>query len=305
MTWFIIAIVLLVIAALLIPFAGLLSKLAEYEDDRAGIALIIRIVGAVAIVLSIFIIGLGMTFQVESQTQGVVSSFGAVHEDTAKPGLHTKKPWDKVTQISTAIEGKRYHGDSAIKVTLKGGAEAYVSASTRSGVAPEKANKVFEQFRNYDDPTVEFRKQVVGDQLKAAMYRAFREVDPLSLSGLSEVPLDLKAIESQIRADLIKNGNGMINEDELLVSISGVTPSKKAQRYIEETSNQINKTSQATEAYNTAIKEAAANEKLAKSLTPEILTNKCLEMIKDGVENLPAGFNCTGGGTGVVIPGVN
>lgn len=305
MTWFIIALVLLVLAFLLIPFAGLLSKLSSYEDDRSGIALIIRCVGVVGIVLAAVILGLGMTFQVESQTQGVVSSFGRVHEETAKPGLHTKKPWDKVTQISTAIEGKRYHGDTAIKVTLKGGAEAYVSASTRSGAAPEKANKVFEQFRNYDDPTVEFRKQVVSDQLKASMYRVFREVDPLSLSGLAEEPLDLDAIQAKITADLIKNGKGMINEDELLVSISGVTPSKKAQRYIEETAQQINKTSTATEAFNTAVKEAAANDRLAKSLTPEILENKCLEMIKDGVENLPAGFSCSGGGTGVVIPGVN
>jgi regulator of protease activity HflC (stomatin/prohibitin superfamily) len=301
--WFLATCAIVLIGILLIVFAKAIGGLAEFEEDRPSWTVAWRCVGAAAIAVAAVIMFFSISFTVDSKTQGVVTTHGRVHEETAKPGWHWKKPWDDVTQISTATDSKRYHGDTAIKVTLKGGNVAYVSGSTRSGVEPQRANKVFQDFRKYDDPTVEFRKQIVSDQLKAAMYRAFREVDLMAISGVAGAkPLDLETIEKEIMADLVERSKGTINADELLVTISGVTPSKKSQEYIEAAIDQENKTRTATEAVNTAIKEAEANAKLAKSLTPEILTNKCLDMVDRGVKGLPAGFNCNGEGTGVVIP---
>lgn len=307
----------LVLAVLFILAFGYFKKEAKvHEADEYGTkAQDARNAGTASVALTIICFGIAATIlffasyeTVDAKTQGVVTTHGRVHEETAKPGWLWKKPWDKVTQISTATEGKKYHGDNAIEVRLKDGNKAFVSTAVRSGVAPERANKVFESFRNYDDPTVEFRSQIVSDQLKAAMYRSFREVDPLSLSNQSEQPLDIAKIEEQITEDLIDRGDGMINADELRVTITLITPDKKAQAVIDKYTDEVNKTRTAIQAQKTATEQAKANKILADSINkdPNVLVSRCLDLIEAGALKLPAGGSCwPNGNSGVVIPGTN
>lgn len=308
MEWFVIACVLLVIALLLVGFAKTLGGLAELEEDQQIATAGLRILGVISFVVGAFILVLTVTYSVDSKAQGVITTFGKVSEETAKPGLHVKAPWSKVTEISTTTEGKQYHGDNAIEVRLKDGNKAFVSVATRAAAAPEKANKVFEDFRNADDPTEEFRKQVVDMQLKAAMYRHFREVDPLSLSNQSDQPLNVEEIEEKVLADLNDRSDGMINRDEMKVTITLITPDKKAQGVIDRFTDEVNKTRTAIQAQKTATEQAKANKILADSINndPNVLVARCLDLIESGDLKLPAGGSCwPGGGTGVVIPGTN
>lgn len=262
--------------------------------------------GAVLALAGVVILALCVTYTVQAKQVGVVTTFGKVSPDTASPGLHMKKPWDKVTEVDTTIQTDEYHGKSGIQVRMKDGNTATVSTTVRWSVAPENANEVYADFRNSEkEITDAFRSAVVATQFKAANNAAFASFDPLTLAGITGTAPDYGAMEKTITEDLQQRSKGLVDPETISVTISLVTLDKDSQRSVDQYVKEVNKTRVAEQAQKTAAEQAKANEILSDSISkdPNVLVARCLDLIESGDLKPPAGFSCwQGGGSDVVIP---
>lgn len=301
MFWFIVTVVLLLTGLVL------LVARPKIEDDAGEVFHVGAIAGAVLAFTGVGILALTMTYTVQAKQVGVITTFGKVSPDTASPGLHLKKPWDKVTEVDTTIQTDEYHGKSGIQVRMKDGNTATVSTTVRWSVAPENANEVYADFRNSEkEITDAFRSAVVATQFKAANNAAFASFDPLTLAGITGEAPDYGALEKTITEDLQERSKGLVDTSTISVTISLVTLDKDSQRSVDQYVKEVNKTRVAEQAQKTAAEQAKANEILSDSISkdPNVLVARCLDLIESGDLKPPAGFSCwQGGGSGVVIPG--
>lgn len=237
---------------------------------------------------------------VEAKQVGVVSTYGKVHEKTMSPGWNWKSPFDKVTEIDATTQTDEYKGDDAIQVRLKDGNTAEIYTTVRWSISSENASQVYSEFRS-DDPTDSLRKAMVSTQFKAASNAEFASFDPLSLAGIDGETPDYKALAEGVKDRLEAETEGLVKVRSVTVSL--IKLDKRSQKHLDDYVAQVAKTRTAKEAKETAAAQAAANRELASSIAkdPNVLVNKCLDIVAEGVD-LPAGFTCMSSGTGVVIP---
>lgn len=274
--------------------------------------------GGIGIALAAILIAMGSFTTVQAKNVGVLLTFGKPSERTLDSGLHAKLPWQKVTEIDGTIQTNEYKGDDALYVRIGDGSQSKVSLTIRWRINQDKANIVFADFRS-DNPADTFRKAVVSTQLKAATQEAMAEYNPIadlevvegsnakSASQLSFAP-DFDAVATAITEsmeDRLEKSGGLATLDS--VTVSYVSLSKSTQATVDSFIAEVGKTRIASQRRSTATEEAAANKALAESVTdnPGVLQSKCLDKLSDAIEagySLPAGFNCLGGGSAVVVP---
>lgn len=275
----------------------------KVNDDSLGAT------GALAAALVLLgIAGIVMFFAcsaiVEAKQVGVVSRYGKVHEQTMSPGWNWKTPFDKVTEIDATTQTDEYKGKDAIQVRLKDGNTAEVYTTVRWSISPENASKVYSEFRS-DDPTDSLRKAMVSTQFKAAANAEFASFDPLSLAGIEGATPDYKALAEGVQTRLEDETEGLVKVRSVTVSL--IKLDKRSQKNLDEYVAQVAKTRVAKEAKETAIAQAEANRELASSIAkdPNVLVNKCLDTVAEAIASgasLPAGYNCLGNGSAVVVP---
>lgn len=284
------------------------SRTTEKEDlekdagDRENAALVAKAVAWVLIGIAVIVMALAVTVAVQPKQVGVVSAFGKVHEQTLKPGLHTKAPWDKVTEIDATTQTDEYKGDSAIQVRLKDGNTAEVYTTVRWSVSEENASKVYSEFRS-DDPTESLRDAMVSTQFKAAANAEFASFDPLTLAGIEGETPDYKALADGVKNRMEAETEGLVNVRSVTVSL--IKLDKRSQKRLDDYIAQVAKTRTAHEAQKTAAEQAKANEILSESISkdPNVLVARCLDLIESGDLVPPAGFSCwNNAGSSVVIP---
>lgn len=285
--------VLMIIFALVLIGAIFAFRSTTSDDVKFG-GLIAMVAAGLALVVTL---GLSTTTMVEAKQQGVVTTFGKPSDDTLDSGLHFKKPWQKVTSIDATTQTDEYHGDDAIKVILLDKNTADISAAIRWSINKDKANEIYADFRS-DDPTESFRDAVVSTQFKAAMNSVFNSYD-----ATAENPKAPSELAKEVESLLRQNTDDLV--DIKSITISYIKPDKAVQKKIDALQTQRGATKVANEKIATAEAEAKANQVLSESISndPNVLVNKCLDLIADGAFEPPAGFSCwPGSNGGVVIP---
>lgn len=254
--------------------------------------------GSIFVVLALLFFFLSTFTTVEAKQVGVQTTFGKVSNETLDAGPHLKSPFTKVTEIDSTIQTDEYHGENCIVVVLSDKNTACISATDRWSVNDENAGDVYAEFRT-DDPTGSLRDAVVSTQFKAAVNDVFGGYD-----ATQEDRPDYDGLAAEVLAKMEPKTRGLIDIES--ITISYIKPSEKLQTKIEAIQAQEAKTRIATEAEQTALKQAAANKALSDSVSndPNVLVAQCFEgLINGDITNQP-GFSCWPGGNGaVVIPG--
>lgn len=276
--------------------------------------LIARSVG----VVSLGIIAVMCFSAVSAKNVGVAVNFGSVSEQTRAPGIQLKFPWTKIVQIDGTIQTDAYEGENCIPVRIGDGSQACADVVNRWAINPANAASVYEQHRS-DDPTDSFKQAVVSTELKQAVQEALKTYNPiaeLQAVGQDELSADLsfapdyEEISKKIEADM-KERLGRKDQAHVEgITFSYSRLSDNTQRKLDDYVAAVGETRIASQQRETAKAQAEANRTLSSSVSndPNVLVSRCLDLLRDAQQanyQLPAGFSCwPGGGTGVVIPGV-
>lgn len=315
----IISVVLLVLGIVAFIVGRALGKASGGRTNSK--ASFVRVAGVALMVFAILPLVFSSFTTVPAKHVGIKTSFGKVSPTTLSPGINFKMPWEKVHRIDATIQTDEYFGDSAIRVRTGDGMETDIWMAVRWEINPEAANVIYQDYRS-DDPTTQFRNSVIDTQLKASTQTVMAEYNPIAnltaqgqeATDASFTP-DVKVLAQAIEKELVDNlktttneaGNEVPLANIISVTVSGVNWSADTQKKINDFNTEVANTRVATQREQTAIAEARANEALSKSISedPNVLVSKCFDGVNTAIERgyqLPAGYSCWGGSTGVVIP---
>lgn len=265
--------------------------------------------GYVAVALGVLIGILSCVTTVGTKNVGVLTTFGRP-TGYLQNGLHVKAPWENVTELNDAVQtdtyasdggaaGKQQQGATAtcVNVRIARQGTACVNVSIRWQIKPSGVDYLF---RNYKDNDAITDNLVLRD-LQSAMNEAFATYDPLGIdqNGLStNPPLNAatgSSLSSLVHAQMVSEIGTWI--DVQTVSIPLLNFDSTTQDKINQLQQQVAATRVALQAQLTAQAQAAANQALAASVSndPNVLTDKCLNILKEAVDKgqaLPAGFSC-------------
>lgn len=306
-------IVIICIILALVGVGFIITGFASGEPAAGGVA------GGAALFLAVLLWILGSMTIVEAKNVGVLTTFGKPDSRTLDPGLHWKKPWQKVTDIDGTIQTDEYKGDKGcIYVRIGDGSRSCLTATIRWRVNPDTADVIYGDYRS-DDPTDNLRSAVVSTQFKSAAQAVLGEYNPIA--GLQVVEGSNAAAASdlnfapdydKIAADLTKQMADRVGDKDLVivesVTVSYLSLADSTQQKLNDFIAAVGDTRIASQRRSTAAEEAKANKALSDSISnePNVLVSKCLDTLADAVQkkySLPAGFSCWGGGGAVVIPG--
>jgi regulator of protease activity HflC (stomatin/prohibitin superfamily) len=276
------------------------------------------LISGVVFGFAILFVTLSLLTTVGPKNVGIVTEYGAA-TGTRDSGISIKEPWAKVTEINSAVVTNKYYGDNVLDGRIGDGSWGAMNVTIRWRINPDKANVIYADYRNdnKDDPTEAFRKAVVSPELQTAVQKVLGAYNPIA--DLKVVPggeQDATAVNfvpdvDQMSADLTTLMKDRLRGDNLAtvvkINVTGISLSKNTQKYLDQFTGEVGKTRVAAQKEATAFKEAAANKALGDSVTnnPGVLQSKCLDLLSDAIEKdygLPAGFNCLGAGSAVVLP---
>lgn len=309
-------VLLLVVAVLLALLAPRITWSTGYGATRERHRLS-RVFSLIPLALALIVLAFSCTAIVQAKTVGVVTSFGKPI-GTESSGLSVKLPWHKVTEVDGTIQTDEYRGeDGCISVRIGDGSRSCVTLTNRWEIVDDKADVIYADYRS-DDPTKSLRDAVVSTQLKAAVQEVLAGYNPIgelevvkgsnaaAASELNFAP-DYGDLSQQVlEAMSDRSGSELIDIKD--ITISYVSLSDSTQRTIDDFIKAVGETRIAAQARNTATEQAAANRTIQASLegnSEGVLVSRCIDALNSAVEKdyaLPAGFNCLGSGSAVVVP---
>lgn len=236
---------------------------------------------------------LSVTTIVAPRTIGVVVEFGKPVK-TLSNGLHWKSPWSNVEKLDGAVQNDVYNAEKGnpIGVRLKNNSQAYADASIQWQLKAEDAMEIFLDYRTFEN----IQENLVDRNFRAALNSVMADYDPLNFVDPASGGEDLEAIAGEV---LQKMQNLVGNQIEVkAVTIPYIDYSAETQSRIDELQTEIAKTRIAEQKKATSTAEAEANEILERTLTVDVLTSKCLDIIATSGQS-PIG--CFPGGGAVPI----
>jgi len=259
--------------------------------------------GAVASgLITLIILGI-MSFTVIGANEiGIQTTFGKVN-GVVNSGGHLLAPWSSVERFSTRTQvldmsNKDGSSDSpTVAVKFQGNSGGNVSTTTRWRIENnEAATNLYRSYRSFDSVQSQLVSSVVRDQLN----ETFAQYSPTdATNGLNRDKINASLIKGLNANDGLLKANGITIES---ISLQGIDPDQATQ-------DRINRGVQ----LQADIENAKAEQEKAKidnetnalrqqSLTPQALTQTCLDIVKSATDRnapLPGTFNC-GMGPGVV-----
>lgn len=302
------------------------------KQTRFGIA-----VGAVVVAL----LAVGFMFAasynpVGTKNEGIVTSFGATAGHLSN-GFHLTWPWQKVHQMDAAVQTDNHTGgncttaattdpnsgeavgETACQPAKGGGCINARIANQQTGCADVtiqwriKTDKkvpetLYKDYRSFEH----VRDALVTRQLTRSVNEALATYNPLDAivtgseakKGKTQKVETLVSLSERIKGKLVAAVGDRIEVVSVLMPI--VKFDTDTQARINQLQQQVALTRIAGQAQQTAIKQATANNSLAKSVnnSPNVLVARCLDlldvMVKAG-QPVPAGFSCWPGGSGVGV----
>jgi regulator of protease activity HflC (stomatin/prohibitin superfamily) len=287
--WWIIAIVLFVIAGLIA--IGTFFTPRGFKVIGFGAAAVVVALAVICTLISSFNI-------VSTRNIGIVTSFGKpVGERGA--GLAWVAPWQQVHEMDAAIQLQSFQGNSyddpgtAIKVRLANNSAAYVEENLNWRTKPEAAGSLFQDYRTFDNITV----NLVDKQAQVALSKEFSTfnpqlaevVDPTKPAPMTQMTpaqgANLPAMADRVKADL---QHAVGDRIEILdVRIPGIFYDKATQDRIDAYNQKVQETKNAQQDVQTAEQQKLASEKRANQAPPDLRVaifnciNKQVEQGKD------------------------
>lgn len=265
------AIVFLVIFALL-ALAGLAASFSSDPEAKSF--------GFGALALGVILLGgtlvISSSFYVEARTVAIITEFGK-SAGTAGPGLNWAAPWKEVTDFPTSSQVLDYDNTDGsgtpVSIKFKGGTTGTVHSNQNwSVMSDDKATKLWENWREFDKVTA----NVVDPTMRSVTARVLGNYTPTdAVKGENMVKID---------AEILKSANEELDDYGIKVEkilTKRVDPDPEAQAQIN-LQNALDAKLKATVTEGEiATKQAENNAKLERSLTPEILSQNCLDILKN------------------------
>lgn len=236
------------------------------ESDKS----IARTAGGVVALVGLIIITMAMTVVVPARTVGVVTAFGKP-TGTLSNGLHVIKPWEKVEKMDASLQTNRYSGDNSIGVRLANQSEARADASIQWQLREEDAEQMYLDYREFE----RIQQDLVDREFRASVNAVLARYNPLDADAIAEGGIDLNAYAEDINIDMQKRMGDAVEVRSVALPI--INYDEETQRKIDQLQSEVANTRAAEQSKNTAREIAEANEILRKSLSPEVLSQRCIE----------------------------
>lgn len=257
-------------AFLITPRLALGSIGLKPHDRQASIISSARSFGTLLIVIGAVILALAMTVMVPARTVGVVTAFGKP-TGTLPNGLHIIKPWETVEKMDASLQTNRYTGDNAINVRLANQSEARADASIQWQLHEEDAEKMYLDYREFE----RIQSDLVDREFRASVNAVLARYNPLDAQAIAEGGIDLNKYADEIKTDMQRRMDDAVEVRSVALPI--VNYDEETQRKIDQLQSEVANTRAAEQSKKTAREIAEANEILHKSLSPEVLSQRCIE----------------------------
>lgn len=229
---------------------------------------------AVAIICAL----LSVTTVVAPRTVGVVVQFGQPVQ-ALNNGLHFKTPWSNVEFLDGAVQNDVYNDSTnPLPVRLKNNSQATADASIQWQLKSDNAMGIFLDHRTFEN----IQQNLVDRNFRDSINQVMADYDPLTNSTLNEDDenaLTLQILADRVLADMKQRIGADI--DVRSVTIPIINFDAATQTRIDELQSEIAKTRIAEQKQKTSAAEAAANRELESSLSDNVLTSKCLDIISE------------------------
>lgn len=229
-----------------------------------------RAAGGGALALGVVIVALASTVAVPARTVGVVTAFGKP-TGTLSNGLHLVKPWEEVEKMDASLQTNRYTGDSAIGVRLANQSEAKADASIQWQLREEDAEQMYLDYREFE----RIHNDLVDREFRASVNAVLASYNPLDADAIAEGGIDLNEFADDIKEDMQKRMGGAVEVRSVALPI--INYDEDTQRKIDQLQTEVANTRAAEQSKNTAKEIAEANEIMRKSLSDEVLSQRCIE----------------------------
>ena len=226
--------------------------------------------GALSFIIGIIIIAFAMTTMVPARTVGVVTAFGKP-TGTLPNGLHIIKPWEKVEKMDASLQTNRYTHDNAINVRLANQSEARADASIQWQLREEDAEKMYLDYREFE----RIQTDLVDREFRASVNAVLAKYNPLDAEAIAEGGIDLNKFADDIKADMQNRMGKSVEVRSVALPI--INYDDETQRKIDQLQSEVANTRAAEQSKKTAREIAEANEIMRKSLSPEVLSQRCIE----------------------------
>lgn len=295
MIWFIIAVVLVLVAAVLIMIGFGESSIGAFAS--AVLALIVAVVFGI----------ISTSVIVPTKQVGIPITFGVTGQPMPN-GFNWKAPWTDVEMMSMVPQALDASEDNPTVAKDIDNMDVFVHNNVRWVIREQHTDEVFNAIKDSpDDNMKDVSDRFIQPIHRAAVAEVMSKYNPLELDksqggkkpSYTEIASEVKAImANQIkeRGDWFE----IISVDVTLIDVTDSTKNRINMLNAERANTRI-----AEQKVSTAANEAAANKRISDSIKndPNVLVSKCLDAVNEG-KALPAGFQCwpsTGGS--VVIPG--
>ena len=256
--------IFILILALILIVAGLITAISSRSENMH------RAAGCGAFLLGIIMIVASCTVAVPARTVGVVTAFGKP-TGTLSNGLHLVKPWEDVEKMDASLQTNRYTGDSAIGVRLANQSEAKADASIQWQLREEDAEQMYLDYREFE----RIHNDLVDREFRASVNAVLASYNPLDAEAIAKGGIDLNEYADDIKKDMQKRMGKSVEVRSVALPI--INYDEDTQRKIDQLQSEVANTRAAEQSKKTAKEIAEANEIMRRSLSDEVLSQRCIE----------------------------
>ncbi|QDY66443.1 SPFH domain-containing protein [Glutamicibacter halophytocola] len=233
-----------------------------------------RATGIGVFAVSLVVLGIMSTTIVQPRTVGVKVALGKP-TSVVSNGFHLKWPWEKVEKLDGSVQNDVYSGDSGIPVRLGNNGRANVDASIQWQLKTDDAMDVFLDYRTFEG----IQSNLVDRNFRATLNEVMATYDPLAYTEPSKGGQDLEGLAKAVQGKM--QGKVKTQIEIRSVTLPIINFDEPTQNRINELQAEAAKTRVAEQRKQTSTAEAEANKILERSLTPETLTSKCLDIVAE------------------------
>lgn len=252
------------VLAVILVVAGLITAVSPRSEITT------RAAGSGALALGVIMIALASTVAVPARTVGVVTAFGKP-TGTLSNGLHLVKPWEDVEKMDASLQTNRYTGDSAIGVRLANQSEAKADASIQWQLREEDAEQMYLDYREFE----RIHNDLVDREFRASVNAVLASYNPLDAEAIAKGGIDLNEYADDIKKDMQKRMGKSVEVRSVALPI--INYDEDTQRKIDQLQSEVANTRAAEQSKKTAKEIAEANEIMRRSLSDEVLSQRCIE----------------------------
>ncbi|PZP03267.1 MAG: hypothetical protein DI609_01275 [Corynebacterium urealyticum] len=256
--------IFILILALILIVTGLITAISSRFENMH------RAAGGGAFLLGIIMIVASCTVAVPARTVGVVTAFGKP-TGTLSNGLHLIKPWEDVEKMDASLQTNRYTGDSAIGVRLANQSEAKADASIQWQLREEDAEQMYLDYREFE----RIHNDLVDREFRASVNAVLASYNPLDAEAIAKGGIDLNEFADDIKKDMQKRMGKSVEVRSVALPI--INYDEDTQRKIDQLQSEVANTRAAEQSKKTAKEIAEANEIMRRSLSDEVLSQRCIE----------------------------